>query len=338
MSSTGTMRASFLYGQGRLGVETIEIPAVTPGSVLIRISAVGVCGSDIHYWEHGGIGDHLVLQPMILGHEASGVVEGVGDGVSRDWIGKRVSIEPGVPDGTCEYCRTGRYNLCPNMVFFATPPVNGAFVEYVVHPVAFIYELPDGVSDDAGGLIEPLSVGIWSVRQAGVRPAESVLITGAGPVGLMAAQVARAAGVTNIYVSDVSEYRRHAALRFGATEVIDPLSDAIAGLGVHAYIDCSGAPSAITSGIEALRPGGAAVLVGIGGKNVTLPMGLVQDRELSVRGIYRYANTWPTGIELAARGLVDLDGMVTAHYDLDSVESALTPDPTGHGIKAIVNP
>jgi len=338
MITDPTMRASFLYGQGRIGVETIAKPAPQHGQVLIRISSVGVCGSDMHYYHHGAIGHHVVREPMILGHEAAGVVEDVGAGVSESWVGKRVAIEPGVPDGTCSYCRAGKYNLCPNMVFFATPPVHGAFAEYIAHPVDFVYELPDNVSDDAGGLIEPLSVGIWALRQAAVQPGGSVFIAGAGPVGIMAAQVARATGLTEIIVSDVSEFRRDAALHFGATHVVDPLTDDLKDIAVDAFIDCSGAQSAISSGIAGTKPGGSAVLVGMGGDSISLPLSLVQDRELAIKGIFRYANTWPTGIEMAATGLIDLDGMVTGHFSLDEVEQALNPDPTGTRIKAIVRP
>jgi len=223
-------------------------------------------------------------------------------------------------------------------VFFATPPVHGAFAEYIAHPVDFVYELPDNLSDDAGGLIEPLSVGIWALRQAAVQPGGSVFIAGAGPVGIMAAQVARATGLTEIIVSDVSEFRRDAALRFGATHVVDPLTDDLADIAVDAFIDCSGAQSAISSGIAGTKPGGSAVLVGMGGDSISLPLSLVQDRELAIKGIFRYANTWPTGIEMAATGLIDLDGMVTGHFSLDEVEQALNPDPTGTRIKAIVRP
>ena len=154
----------------------------------------------------------------------------------------------------------------------------------------------------------------------------------------MAAQVARATGLTEIIVSDVSEFRRHAALRFGATHVVDPLTDDLTGIAVDAFIDCSGAQSAISSGIAGTKPGGSAVLVGMGGDSISLPLSLVQDRELAIKGIFRYANTWPTGIEMAATGLVDLDGMVTGHFSLDEVEQALNPDPTGTRIKAVVRP
>jgi L-iditol 2-dehydrogenase len=336
--SAQTMKASYLLEAGVIRLEEVEKPTPGPGQVLVRITAVGVCGSDVHYFTHGGIGDHILRQPMILGHEPAGLVEGVGPGVDRSWVGKRVSIEPGVPDGTCSYCLSGHYNLCPNMVFFATPPVNGAFAEYIVHPVGFVYELPDNVSYDAGALIEPLSVGLWANRLATTKTGDRVLITGAGPVGILAAQAARVAGAAEIVVSDISAHRREIASQFGATTVVDPTSTDLVDLDAHVFIDCSGASAAISAGIRALRPAGRAVLVGLGSDSVSIPMGLIQDRELTVQGNFRYSGTWPIGIALAARGLVELDSLVTGHFTLEDVDKALTVDAESRAIKTVVVP
>lgn len=333
-----TMKASFLVAPETIELREIPVPVAGPGQVLLRVTSVGVCGSDVHYFRHGGIGSHIVREPLILGHEPAGMVEDVGEGVSPSLIGKRVSIEPGIPDGVCSQCRAGRYNLCPNMVFFATPPVHGVFSEYVTHPASFVYELPDHVGDDEGALIEPLSVGLWANRLAGTAIGHRVLIAGAGPVGLLAAQVARVAGATEIVVSDLAPGRRETALALGATVGVDPSETDLSDLGADVFIDCSGAPPAITGGLKALRPGGTAVLVGLGANEIQMPMPLIQDRELTIKGNFRYANTWPIGIDLVSRGLVKLKELVTGHYDLEHVADALSVLPDSGAIKTIVTP
>ena len=187
-----TQRVSVLDTELRLRVEERPVPAPEPGEVLIRVRSVGICGSDIHYFEHGRIADFVVESPLVLGHEASGEIVALGQGVTDLSIGDRVALEPGVPCGSCTQCRAGRYNLCPDVHFFATPPVDGAFAEYVTLPRAFAHRVPDNVSFDAAALLEPLSVGVWACQKGDVRLGTRVLITGAGPVGVMAALVARA--------------------------------------------------------------------------------------------------------------------------------------------------
>lgn len=338
MTIPDTMRASVLYSARTIGVEERLTPTPGQGQVLVKIASVGACGSDAHYYHHGRIGGYVVEGPLILGHEAAGRIEAVGEGVDASWIGKRVSLEPGVPCARCTECRTGHYNLCPDVVFFATPPVDGTFCEYIAHSVDYVYELPDNVSDDAGALIEPLSVGIWAMKQATVPLGGSVLITGAGPIGLMAVQVARASGVKDIIVADPAENRREAAVMFGATSVFDPTAEDASGLRVDTLVDCSGVASAIASATASVKPRGSVTLVGMGGDSVALPMSTIQNRELTVKGIFRYAHTWPTGISLATRGLVELDAMVTGHFSLDRVDEALTADPALGAIKSAVTP
>ncbi len=249
----------------------------------------------------------------MLGHEAAGTIVGVGESVDPDRIGERVSIEPQRPDPESE-TRRGHYNLCPHMRFFATPPVDGALCDYVTIGAGYAHRVPDAVSDDAAALCEPLSVGIAAVRKAGVDGGSRVLITGAGPIGIMVAQVARAYGATDIVVSDPDESRREQATAFGATQVLDPTVEPIGDLGVDAFIDASGAQSAVVDGIRAVRPAGTVVLVGSGAESMELPTQLIQNRELVLTGVFRYANTWPTAIALAESGRVDLDAMVTARY------------------------
>src|SRR2546429_5602395 len=200
-------QAAVLYAPHDIRIEERPVPKPGPREVLIEIKAVGVCGSDYHYYEHGRIGSYIVLQPLILGHESAGVIVDVGEGVNKSRIGERVAIEPGIPDGTCEQCRTGHYNLCQNVRFFGTPPIDGAFANYVTVPTQFAYTLPDNMSNEEGALIEPLSVGLWACRKARLRGGDHVLITGAGPVGMLAMKVAYALGVAPVTITDVSPQR-----------------------------------------------------------------------------------------------------------------------------------
>ena len=226
--------------------------------------SVGICGSDVHYFRHGRIGDFVVASPLVLGHEVSGRITAVGAGVDGGRVGSRVAVEPGAACGSCAQCKAGRYNLCPDMRFFATPPVDGALAEYVVVRADLAFDLPAAVGDDAAALLEPLSVGIWATGKAAVGAGSSVLIAGAGPIGLVAAQVARARGATTIAVTDIAPHRLAAALRNGATLALDPRDGTGPGQDFDAFLDCSGAPAAISAGIAALAPAGRAVLVGMG--------------------------------------------------------------------------
>jgi L-iditol 2-dehydrogenase len=333
-----TMAASVLTAPGNVAVEEREVPRPAPGDVLVQVSAVGVCGSDAHYYRHGRIGDHVVDAPIILGHEAAGRIVAVGSGVPATRVGERVSIEPQRPDLDDEPSRRGQYNLSPNMRFYATPPVDGALTEYVTIGAAFAHSVPDSVSDEAAALFEPLSVAIAACRKAEVGIGDRVLIAGAGPVGLLCVQVARASGATGIVVTDLNPERCSVATTFGATEAITPdrLDPAI---GVDSFIDASGAGSAICSGIAAVRPGGRVVLVGMGAHaTMTFPIAMVQNRELVVTGVFRYANTWPIARELVTSGRVDLDSMVTGRFGLADVPAALEADRLPGSIKAVVYP
>lgn len=334
------MTVSVLRSVGQVGVEERPVPQPAADEVLVRIGSVGVCGSDVHYYEHGRIGPYVVDSPLVLGHEAGGVVTEVGQGVTSLRVGQRVSIEPGVPCRHCPQCLAGRYNLCPEVRFFATPPYDGAFSQYVAMPASFVYPVPDSISDDAAGLLEPLSVGVWACRRAHVSPGSTVLVTGAGPIGLIAAQTARAYGADAVTVTDVNPHRLRVAEDLGLG-TIDVSNTTLADSGIEAdvLLECSGNARATWDAVSTVARAGRVVLVGMGGDSVNLPLSYVQDRELVVTGAFRYANTWPTAIQLAASGRVDLDGMVTGHYGLDDVEAALTAsknDPTA--LKVIVRP
>jgi L-iditol 2-dehydrogenase len=333
-----TMRISVLSRPGELELQQRPVPRPTPGHVLVAVRSVGVCGSDVHYFQHGRIGDFVARDPLVLGHEVSGRIVATGAGVDSHRLGSRVAIEPGAACGRCAQCTAGRYNLCPDMQFFATPPVDGALGEYVLVRDDLAFDLPERVSDDAAALLEPLSVGIWATSKADVTLGGSLHIAGAGPIGLLVAQVARARGATTIVVSDIAPDRLAVAERNVACATL-PASD-VPGTGqdFDAFIDCSGAPSAITAGIRALRPAGRAVLVGTGPDELVLPFAFLQQREITVTGTFRYANTWPTAIALAASGAVDLDSLVTDRFPLAEAEQALRSVSREGTIKPIIEP
>jgi L-iditol 2-dehydrogenase len=329
------MRVAVLIEPGRIEMEQRPVPIPAPGDVLIRVSSVGVCGSDTHYYRHGRIGSFVVDGPLVLGHEAAGTIVGVGESVDPSRIGQRVSIEPQRPDPESAETRRGDYNLCPHMRFFGTPPVDGALCDYVTIGATFAHPVPDTVSDDAAALCEPLSVGIAALRKAGIGKGSRVLVAGAGPIGIVVAQLARAYGATDIAVSDPDGSRRNQARANGATVTLDPAADELGG-GFDAFIDASGAPAAVTSGIRALRPAGTAVLVGSGAESMDLPTQLIQNRELTLTGVFRYANTWPEAIALVESRRVDLDSMVTARFPLERTAQALDSDRMPGSVKTVV--
>ncbi|GAA1919242.1 NAD(P)-dependent alcohol dehydrogenase [Microbacterium aoyamense] len=332
------MTASVLHAIHDVRLEQIEIPTLDPDQVLVEIAAVGVCGSDVHYFEHGRIGDFIVDAPMVLGHEASGRIARVGSAVDPSRIGERVSIEPQRSCRRCEQCKHGRYNLCPSIEFYATPPIDGSFAGYAAIQEDFAHTIPDNVSFESAALCEPLSVGIWTNQKAEVGPGSSILIAGAGPIGIVIAQTARAFGASRIVVSDPAPERRELAARFGATDVVDPLSGALGIEPVDVFVDASGNPRAIRDGILLVKRAGRAVLVGMGAPDVELPVGRIQNYEILVTGVFRYANTWPLAIDMIARGVVDLDSMVTGRFDLEHVEEALASTADPRTVKSLVVP
>jgi L-iditol 2-dehydrogenase len=319
-------RAAVLHAPGDVRLEDRPHPEPGPLDVVVEVRSVGVCGSDVHYYEHGRIGAFVVEQPLVLGHESMGVVVACGERARKHAVGTRVAMEPGIPCGRCEQCRHGRYNLCPNVEFFATPPIDGAFANYVAIHEDFAFALPDEVSDDEGALLEPLSVGLWACWKGGVGAHTSVLITGAGPIGLLALQVARALGAPAVTVTDVNPHRLEVAARTGARRVLDVRDTPVAEAGVTAdvLLECSGHPASLADGIQALRPAGVAVAVGMGPEeDASVPMAAIQARELTLTGTFRYANTYPAALALVAGRRVDLGAIVTGHYGLEDAEAAL---------------
>ena len=335
---TDLMNVSYLKKQGDVELGSAPVPTLQADQVLVQVAAVGVCGSDVHYYQHGRIGPYVVEHPLVLGHELSGTITAVGADVAADRIGERVAVEPQRPCRVCTQCKAGRYNLCPDIEFFATPPIDGAFCEYVAIQSDFAHAIPDSVSDEAAALIEPLSVGIWACKRADVGPGSTVLIAGAGPIGVIMAQTARAFGATTIYITDIADDRRAFALQHGATHALDPRTESVEGLDVDAFIDASGVAAAVQTGIRAVRPGGRAILVGMGNDSVELPVSFIQNREIWLSGVFRYANTWPLGIKLVETGAVDLDVLVTGRFPLADAEEALNAGRLPGQLKVIVYP
>jgi L-iditol 2-dehydrogenase len=324
-----------------VAVRPAAVPEPGPLQVLVEVAAVGICGSDVHYFDHGRIADFVVLEPLVLGHEASGTIRVVGAEVTDRTPGQRVALEPQETCGRCKECQSGRYNLCPQVRFFATPPVHGAFAQYVVLDAIRAHPVPDQLSDEAAALIEPLSVAVWAAQKVGVAPGDRVLVTGAGPVGLLCADVARARGAAWVGVSDTNDHRLAVAADRGASQTINVASQVLADQvdPVDVVLECSGAAPAVQAAFAVAAPAARIVLVGLGAPTIELPVATIQVRELTVTGTFRYANVYPAAIALAASGAVDLDGLVTARFGLEQVSEALSvskADP--HTLKPVVYP
>lgn len=332
-----TMKASVLKSVGVIEMEERPTPTPAADEVLVKVASVGVCGSDVHYYTDGAIGRYVVEEPLILGHELSGEIVAVGEDVDPTRVGQRVAVEPQRCCRVCEFCRSGKYNLCPDMEFYATPPIDGSFCEYVTIQDDFAFEIPDSISDHAGALMEPLSVGIAAVQKGGVKVGDTVLIAGGGPIGTITAQVAKAFGAERVIVSDPAASRREMALSYGATDVVDPTTESADRLNADVFIDASGAVSAIQSGIRSTKSGGTVVLVG-SADEFPLSVPEVAMRELNVTGTFRYTNTWPIARGLLETGQVELDSLVTQEYGLEQAEQALTGEGAVDSLKRMVIP
>jgi L-iditol 2-dehydrogenase len=336
-----TMLASVLVAPRRIELDRVPLPVVGDRQVLVRVGAVGVCGSDTHFFENGCIGDIIVNGPVVLGHESAGTIVAVGAKVNPSRIGERVAVEPQTVCRRCQYCLRGEYHLCRSVAFYGAWPVDGSFAEYEAIDDDFAHRIPDDMSLEQAAMAEPVSVAVHAVRKAGVTVGSRVLITGAGPIGLLNAQVARAFGAAEIVISDPVANRRRFAEAHGAAHAIDPQTADLEELEEHfdVYIDASGNASAIASAIPTIRPGGVAVLVGMGGNDLTLPIAIIQHREITVTGTFRYVNTWPTAIELISSRTVEVESLVTGRYGLRDVVTALrTAQTDPSAIKTMVIP
>lgn len=330
--SVSLMNAAVLNKPLDIEVKQVPIPEPKEDEALVRVHCIGICGSDVHYYEHGRIGRYVVESPLILGHELAGEVVRVGSQVRNVKPGDRVAVEPGVTCGRCDHCKSGRYNLCPDVQFMATPPVDGAWAEYVTVRSDFLFKLPEGMSYEQGALIEPLSVGLHAMKRGRVTPSDRVLVTGLGPIGLLAVLAARLYGVKEIYGTDIVPFRRELAGRLGASCVIDPVRENTAerlmeltgGEGVDVIVESSGNGRVVGDTVQLVKRGGRIVLVGMPAVDeVPFNVNQIIDGELDVLGVFRYANTYPDAIQLLSRSGVNIEQVITHKYALADIQEAL---------------
>lgn len=312
------------------------MPEYGSWEVLIKVEAVGICGSDVHYYREGRIGPYVVEAPIVLGHETSGTVEAVGVDVTRVKVGDRVAVEPGVPCGRCVDCRRGRYNLCARISFHATPPVDGTLQKYIAMPEDFVFRLPSEIDAAIGTFTEPLAVAVWACRKAEISAGSRVIVTGAGTVGILTAQVARSFGATDVVVTDVDPQKLSVASSLGATATCDARSFVEQEPRFDAHIECSGSPVAAVQGMSGLRGLGMSVLVGMGTEEVAVPASLIQGRELRITGVFRYAHCFPLAVDLLTSGRVEVEPLISARFALKDSEKALRASGGPGMLKVIV--
>jgi D-xylulose reductase len=298
---------------------------VGPDDVKIKIDTVGVCGSDVHYYTHGRIGGFVVNAPMVLGHEAAGVVVEIGAKVRGFKVGDRVCMEPGVPDLSSRASKIGLYNIDPSVVFWATPPVHGVLTPYVVHPAAFTFKLPDNVSFAEAAMVEPFAVGLWASVKAGIKPGDTAVVTGAGPIGVMAALAALAGGCSRVIVSDLVDEKLAIAGAYAGVSTVnvkrEKLADAVSaatdGWGVDIVFEASGSPRAY-EGIDGLiRPGGCLIAIGMPVEPVKIDISSFAAKEIRIETVFRYANVFDRALAMIASGKVDLKPLISATFPFD---------------------
>jgi len=327
-----TNKALFLTGIEKLEFLDVEVPKIEPCEVLVKMEAVGVCGSDLHYYSHGRIGDYIVEFPFVLGHECSGTIVEVGNKVTHLKVGDRVTLEPGVPCGNCELCFTGRYNLCSDVRFFATPPYHGCLMNYVSHPARFTFKLPDKVSTIEGALTEPLAIGINAALTGNVKLGDTVLIFGAGCIGLVSLLASKAYGATKIIVVDIIDKRLDVAKSMGALtlnakkcDVLSEISNLTNGLGAQVVIDCAGTNATICQTVKAAKAGGNIILVGLASDAIDgLSIGHIIAKELVIKSIFRYKNLYPVALTALADGKIDISGILSNKYKFEDAPRAFS--------------
>ncbi|KAI0702870.1 xylitol dehydrogenase [Cytidiella melzeri] len=356
------------------GIEDVEfeerpIPEIFDDEVLVEVKKTGICGSDVHYLLHGRIGDFIVKSPMVLGHESAGIVSKVGKKIKHVKAGDRVAMEPGATCRVCDDCKKGRYELCPDIVFAATPPYDGTLARYYRIPGDLTYKLPDTLTLEDGAMIEPLSVGIHSVANlGGLRANEKVIVFGAGPVGLLCMAVAKALGASRIIAVDILPSRLEFAKQYAATDtylppkpqegeskmqystrnaktLMEQLDVEERGYkAIDLVIDASGAEVSIQTGILVARHGGTYVQVGMGAPEVQIPITTLLVKELKFKGSFRYGpGDYELGIALAAQGKIDLKPLVTHRFTFEQAKEAFQTNRNGKSpdgkavIKAIIS-
>ncbi len=335
------VRALVLEEAGKLALREIDLPqALGPGDVRIAIDTVGVCGSDVHYYTHGKIGPFVVKAPMVLGHEASGIVTELGAGVSHLAVGDRVCMEPGIPNPASKASKLGVYNVDPDVQFWATPPVHGCLTPSLVHPAAYTYRLPDSVSFAEAAMVEPFAIGMQAAAKARIKPGDVALVTGAGPIGIMCALAALAGGCAKVFITDLVEDKLNVAAQYDNIEPIliprdDPaqtLKGATENWGADVVFECAGAAASIQTALEAVAPAGSVVWVGMPVDPVPVDIVLAQSKEIRMETVFRYANMYDRAIALIGSGKVDLKPLISETFAFeDSIaafERAVEARPT----------
>lgn len=338
--SNGQMTTARLYGIGDLRVAQEPVPAAAAGIDLVRVTAVGLCGSDLHWYTEAGIGDARLERPLVLGHEFAGVIEGG----PRD--GQRVAVDPAIACGQCEICHEGYGNLCPAVRFAGHGYLDGALQGYVTWPTSLLYPLPDRLSDADGAMLEPLGVAVHALDLGHVRLGATVAVVGCGPIGLLLVQAARVAGAARVIAIEPLEHRLGAASRLGADLVATPQEASVpkfwteaAGRGVDVAFEVSGTSAAVGMSMTAARPGGRVVLVGIPDDDLTsFPAALARRKGLTIAVARRMNQVYPRAIQLVAQERVDVTSLVTHRYPLTAAGAALASAVTRSGIKVIVEP
>ncbi len=330
------MLVARLHGIADLRITDEPPPAVEAGMSLVRVTAVGICGSDLHWWSEGGIGDAVIDRPLVPGHEAAGVIE---TGPRR---GERVAIDPAIPCGHCELCLRGYRNLCVNIRFSGHGTLDGAMAEFIAWPSHLLPALPDALTDPDGALLEPLGVAIHSVDLGHLRLAESAAVVGCGPIGLLLIQLLRAAGAGTVIAFDPLPHRQQAARRLGADQALDPdgVDEArlveLTGIGVDVAFEMAGTDAAVQLAVTAVRPGGRVVLGGIpGDDNIRLKASVARRKGLTIALVRRMNDTYPRAIRLAATGKVDLS-IVSHQFPLVQAADAMSLAASRQGLKTIV--
>jgi len=317
------MEALVLEETKKLALREIELEELLgPHDVRIAVRTVGICGSDLHYYQHGYIGPYVVKQPMVLGHEASGVVVELGQEVKRLKVGDRVCMEPGIPDPNSKATRLGRYNLDPAVRFWATPPVHGCLRPTVVHPASFTFKLPDNVSFAEGAMVEPLAVGMHAVNKAQIKPGDVAVVIGAGPIGALTALAALAGGCSGVIVSDVQQAKLDLVVKLGPIAPVNVneqrLSAAVQeiteGWGADVVFEASGNSKAAAGIFELICPGGKVVLIGMPGEPIAYDVVAAQIKEAQIENIFRYAHVFPRALALMASGKIDVKPLITETF------------------------
>ncbi len=326
------MKALVLQGKNKLAIEDFSMDEpLTPDDVRIQIRDVGVCGSDVHYYLHGRIGDFVVEKPMVLGHEASGVILEVGRNVLHLRVGDRVCMEPGIPSPGSASTFAGCYNLDPGVRFWATPPIHGCMRETVVHPGNFTFKLPDNVSLEEGALVEPVAIGVYSASTAGVQPGDVALVFGAGTIGIVTALAALASGCSKVVLVDVKEKKLEIVRGSFSQNIIcvnsskEPLDDAVRSVapeGVDVVFEASGSLAVIGSFIRYLRPNGRAVMIGMPSAPAPFDVVAAQVKEIKVMHIFRYRNMYPRTIKMIASGTLKVRPLITHFFDFEDAMKA----------------